>query len=230
MRLARRPASSRAPPRPPSPPSPAQPTWLGAWMLTASVDCSCRRAMRRMALGTPTVLMVMWRAPAGRVRGGTARAWVVVVCCCCGGGGAAAAVRGGGGVCACRAGWDRPQCQALRAPGAGCWPSRSSPSGATWAHPAQPHLPLNPARQGPPACRGHPPTHPPTHADVLVEYLVGAQHRGQVEQRLAHAHEHNVADALRGRKKRGGRGRRRVRVWCQRAAYGGVLGRRATGR
>ena len=35
-------------------------------METASVDCSCMRAMRWIALGTPTVLIVMWRAPAGR--------------------------------------------------------------------------------------------------------------------------------------------------------------------
>ena len=44
-------------------------TWLGAWMETASVDCSARRPMRRMALGTPTVLMVMWRAPANGCKG-----------------------------------------------------------------------------------------------------------------------------------------------------------------
>ena len=34
-------------------------------METARVDCRARRPMRRIALGTPTVLMVMWRAPAG---------------------------------------------------------------------------------------------------------------------------------------------------------------------
>ena len=44
--------------------------WLGAWMETARVDCRARRPMRRMALGTPTVLMVMWRAPAGVGVGG----------------------------------------------------------------------------------------------------------------------------------------------------------------
>lgn len=36
----------------------------------------------------------------------------------------------------------------------------------------------------------------PTDADVLVEDVVGAHHRGQVEQRLPHAHEHDVGDAL----------------------------------
>ena len=37
--------------------------WLGAWMDTASVACRRWPARRTMAWGTPTVLMVMWRAP-----------------------------------------------------------------------------------------------------------------------------------------------------------------------
>lgn len=44
-------------------------------MDTARVDCSCRAARRGMALGTPTVEMVMCRAPA---RAGAGRVgWVV---------------------------------------------------------------------------------------------------------------------------------------------------------
>lgn len=35
-----------------------------------------------------------------------------------------------------------------------------------------------------------------TNADVFVQDFVGAQHGGQVEQRLPHAHEHNVGHAL----------------------------------
>ncbi len=35
-----------------------------------------------------------------------------------------------------------------------------------------------------------------TDADVLVQDFMGAQHGGQVEQRLAHTHEHDVGHAL----------------------------------
>mmetsp|Transcript_32005 Transcript_32005/g.101918 ORF Transcript_32005/g.101918 Transcript_32005/m.101918 type:complete len:241 (-) Transcript_32005:337-1059(-) len=37
--------------------------WLGAWMLTASVDWCSYSAILRIALGTPTVEIVMLRAP-----------------------------------------------------------------------------------------------------------------------------------------------------------------------
>ena len=41
---------------------------------------------------------------------------------------------------------------------------------------------------------------PLTDAHALREHLVRAQHRGQIEQRLSHAHEHDVGDALQTRR------------------------------
>ena len=101
---------------------------------------------------------------------------------------------GGGWGVGVGVGWQRRPAHAAEL----AWRRSSLQPQAGWQGrrlPRCPARPLGTPSSGPAARRPGSPGRR-TNADVLVHHLVRARHGGQVEQRLAHAHEHHVAHAL----------------------------------